>query len=88
MADVEFRWKEEVIYWEGDHGFIFDGGWGVTPSVTYVPDEATWDQVVPEWLVGRRQQVVARLALESGHVLHETPDYSPDHGWRLVSRQR
>lgn len=25
---IEFRWKEQVIYWEGDSGFIFDGGWG------------------------------------------------------------
>lgn len=35
---VEFRWKEEVIYWEGDRGYIFEAGWGVTPGVTYIPD--------------------------------------------------
>lgn len=73
---VEFRWKEEVVYWEGERGFIFDGGWGVEPAVTYVPDEATWDAIVPVWMRGRRNEVVRRLEQEPGHVVKATPDYS------------
>lgn len=59
--DAELRWKEQVVYWEGNRGFLFDGAWGVAPPRTYVPDVDTWDQAVPEWLRGRRQQVVSRL---------------------------
>jgi hypothetical protein len=69
---VEFRWKEEVIYWESDRGFIFDGGWGISPPVTFVPDGQTWDAVVPSWLRGRREEVVARLAAHPGHVVEST----------------
>jgi hypothetical protein len=86
VAEVEFRWKEEVIYWEGNRGFVFDGGWGVAPMVTYIPDEATWDDVVPDWLVGKRQQVVERLALEPGHVLKATSDYSAHQSSRRITR--
>jgi hypothetical protein len=73
---IEFRWKEEIIYWEGDRGFAFFGGWGATPPITYVPDAETWDHVVPDWLRGRRDQVISRLNAERGHVLVATPDYS------------
>jgi hypothetical protein len=70
---IEFRWKEEVIYWEGDRGFMFDGGWGVDPPVTYVPDAASWDAFVPEWMRGRREEIVGRLRAEPGHVVLEAP---------------
>ena len=84
-ASVEFRWKEEVVYWEGDCGFVFEGGWGTEPPVTYVPDDATWDQVVPAWMKGRRHEIVRRLSAEPGHVVRSTPNYSPD-SYREVSR--
>ncbi|MGD0808716.1 MAG: hypothetical protein ABSA91_03300 [Acidimicrobiales bacterium] len=77
---VEFRWKEEVIYWEGDRGFVFDGGWGVSPPVTYVPTPELWDEVVPSWMKGRRDEVVARLRAHPGHVLAETSRYQG--GWQ------
>ena len=69
--DLEFRWKEELVYWEGDRGCVFEGGWGVQPPVTVVPDASTWDRVVPEWLRGRRDEVCERLRAEPGHVLRE-----------------
>lgn len=59
--EVEFRWKEEIVYWEGPDGFLFDGGWGVSPAVTYVPAAALWSEVMPDWLRERRDVVVARL---------------------------
>jgi hypothetical protein len=68
---IEFRWKEEVIYWEGDDGFVFEGGWGVTPSVTYIPSVQLWDRVVPGWMQGRRDEILANLRTESGHRLEE-----------------
>ena len=45
--EIEFRWKEEIIYWEGMRGCVFPGGWGVDPPVTVVRDAGTWDRAVP-----------------------------------------
>ncbi|GAA1676353.1 hypothetical protein [Microbacterium lacus] len=83
--EVEGRWKEEVIYWEGSRGFIFDAGWGVTPLVLYVPPEDEWDAVTPEWMVGRRALIVSRLTERSGHVLLEGT-YPGDPTGRTVAR--
>lgn len=74
--EIEFRWKELVIYWEGSRGAVFQGGWGVEPMVTVVPDSVTWDRVVPEWLRGRHEEVVARLRADDRHVVHEERDDS------------
>jgi hypothetical protein len=30
---TESRWKEQVIYWEGERGFIFPAAWGAEPPV-------------------------------------------------------
>jgi hypothetical protein len=69
---IEFRWKEQVIYWEHGEGFVFEGGWGASPPVTYVPDDATWESVVPDWMKGRRDEIIARLIEYPNHVLEET----------------
>lgn len=82
--EVEFRWKEEVVYWEGRRGYVFPGGWGVTPPVTYVPTDDAWDRVMPEWLKGRRNEVVRRLEVEPGHTLRVDPGYRGDDGAELT----
>jgi hypothetical protein len=74
--EIEFRWKEEVIYWEGSRGCVFPGGWGVDPVVTHVPDVDAWDRCVPTWLMGRHDEVVARLRSDSRHVVREERDDS------------
>lgn len=71
--EIEFRWKELVIYWEGEKGCQFEAGWGVEPGVTYVPTRERWDQSVPTWMVGRFDEVVARLQSDPGHVLRFEP---------------
>ena len=77
--EIEPRWKEEVVYWEGDRGYIFDAGWGVEPGVLYVPFAAVWDSAVPSWLRGRRDEVVSRLAEHSRHSVDETAEgYTTD----------
>lgn len=30
--EIEFRWKEQVVYWEGGRGVIFEGAWGTEPD--------------------------------------------------------
>ena len=60
-----------IAYWEGDDGFLFHGGWGVTPPVVAVPSEHAWDEVVPPWLQGRRDVVLTRLREAGGHTVDE-----------------
>jgi hypothetical protein len=74
--EIEFRWKEEVIYWEGTRGCFFPGGWGVNPPVTIVPDADTWDRAVPAFLRERHDEVVARLRADPRHVVKEEHDDS------------
>ncbi len=66
---VQARWKEEVVYREGDRSIVFDAGWGSEPRVLYVPSEWAWDLSTPAWLHGRRAEVVARLERDSRHVI-------------------
>ncbi|MDT7549588.1 MAG: hypothetical protein QOE84_1982 [Actinomycetota bacterium] len=74
--EIEFRWKEQVIYWEGSRGAAFPGGWGVDPPITTVPDVTTWDRTVPSWLRGRHDEVVGKLRADQRHVVHEERDDS------------
>ena len=74
--EIEFRWKEEVIYWEGSRGCVFPGGWGVDPVITIVPDAQTWNRAVPSWLHGRHGEVVERLRADARHVVQEERDDS------------
>ncbi len=77
--EIEPRWKEEIVYWEGDRGFVLDAGWGVEPGILYVPSPAVWNSAVPPWLRGRRDEVVSRLAEHSRHRIEPTDDgYAPD----------
>lgn len=74
--EIEFRWKEEVYYWEGTRGCRFDGGWGVTPLVTYVPSADTWPSVAPAWAVDRRDLILRRLVDHGpSHRVEETDHY-------------
>jgi len=84
---IQHRWKEQVAYWEGERGFVFDAAWGVTPPILYVPSPDVWAEVVPTWLRGRRDQVVRRLRRRSGHVLEETDaGYDPaTSAWRCLA---
>jgi hypothetical protein len=77
--EIEDRWKEQVVYWEGDWGFLFDAGWGVEPPVLYIPAPDIWAEVMPGWCRERRDEVVARLRDHSNHVLNDDV-----HGARFV----
>ena len=84
---ISYEWNEIVVYWEGDQGFEFDAAWGVAPGVLYVPDATHWDGVVPQWLVGRRDEVVGRLLQNSGHAIRDTDvGYRESNSSRLRSR--
>jgi len=74
--EIEFRWKEAVVYWEGARGVVFASGWGADPLATVVPDSLTWDRVMPDWARGRHDEIVARLRADDRHVIHEERDDS------------
>ncbi|MFE4951636.1 hypothetical protein ACFQ9V_16180 [Leifsonia sp. NPDC056665] len=88
--DGNFRikavWKEVVEYWEGDCGYVFDAAWGVEPGELYVPAPQDWDAVTPEWMNGRRDEIVARLISRSHHTVVELPPSSGELlGWRVLT---
>ena len=73
---VRIHGKEMVEYWEGDHGYLFDCAWGVTPAKLFVPPASIWDVSVPAWMRGRRELVIERLRQRSGHdVLDDDRSY-------------
>lgn len=72
-----------LVYWEGDHGFQFDCGWGVSPPVVFIPESHLWDDVVPDWLVGRRAEVAERLRRYSGYTVADA-----DAGYRPADASR
>src|SRR5205085_7997691 len=71
---VEARAPETIAYWEGERAFLLRAAWGARPRELYVPAENLWDQVVPDWLKGRRPVVVDRLAARSKHRIVDTED--------------
>jgi hypothetical protein len=71
--EVESRWKEQVFYWEGERGFLFDAGWGVSPPVLYVPPADEWEGCTPAWMHGRRDLILSRLEARSRHRIAEGP---------------
>lgn len=68
---ITFPELEMLAYWEGDDGFLFHGGWGVSPPVVAVPSAQVWDEVTPPWMHGRRDVVLARLRDDAGHRMSE-----------------
>lgn len=83
---IEAVWKELVEYWESDRGFVFDAAWGVEPGDLYVPAPEDWDAATPEWMNGRRDEIVARLVAFSHHnVVQLAPSGGELHPWRLLT---
>lgn len=76
---IEFEWKEVVHYWEGDHGYWFDAGWGASPPHLYIPAPEIWRSCVPDWMQDRRSIIVERLAAHSGHVVTDSMSEDPDY---------
>lgn len=84
---ISYEWKEMLTYWEANQGFVFDCAWGVDPGNVYVPSALSWDSVVPNWLVGRRAEVIERLAKYSGHIVKDASfEYKRSEKWRNRAR--
>jgi hypothetical protein len=70
------KWKEELVYEEGENVYAFQCGWGVEPPHVDVPAAADWDAVMPPFLRGRREELLKLLREKSGHVVDELPPRS------------
>src|SRR3979409_2123459 len=71
---------EKLVYWEGDHGFQFDCGWGVNPPVVYLPNSDLWDDGGADWWGGRGAEKLRRY---SGYTVADT-----DAGYRPTDASR
>lgn len=71
---ITAKWKEVLIYAEGENEFVFSCGWGVHPGVIHVPSASCWEEATPEWMHGRRDEVIDRLQdwAKDHDVLEET----------------
>ena len=67
------KWKEQLIYEEGENSHSFECGWGVSPGYVYVPAAEDWDEVMPAFLCGRRAEIIWMLREKSGHIVDEQP---------------
>lgn len=86
---IEGRWKEQLVYVEGEREFVFDCGWGVTPPVVYVPSAGIWNQVTPPWMRDRRPEIVQRLGTDGGRRLEDTEvGYPPLGGVSTLPKKR
>lgn len=71
---ISFPELESFFYWEGEDGFLFHGGWGVTPPVIEVPSAEVWAEVMPAWSQRKRDVVIARFQEHAGHDVREGDD--------------
>jgi hypothetical protein len=70
--------RETVHYWQGDLGYRFDAEWEAPPGIVYVPTPELWNSCVPAWMQDRRDQIVARLATDTGRDVADSASYSVD----------
>ena len=83
---IEARWKEEVAYWEGPHGYVFDAAWGKEPRNLYVPEAEDWSERTPRWMWGRRDDIVDRLTKFSQHnIVEEAASADEPTAWQFLA---
>jgi hypothetical protein len=50
--------RETLVAREDDCWLRIECAWGVDPSVAFLPSASEWEGVVPDWLLGRRAELV------------------------------
>jgi hypothetical protein len=60
--------KEILILRDDDRWLLIGCGWGANPPLASLQPAGVWDEVMPDWLRGRRDEVV-RLITEFRHVV-------------------
>ncbi|MQM26295.1 hypothetical protein [Glycomyces albidus] len=69
------EWKERLVYSEPGGSYTFECGWGdfSRPYHVYVPAAESWDRSMPEFMRGRRDEILERLRHWAGgdYIVHE-----------------
>lgn len=67
-APYTFReeWKELLVYTEPGGTYTFLCGWGKRPYGVGVPTAEHWDDAMPAWMHGRRDEILGRIAAWAG----------------------
>lgn len=69
------EWKERLVFTEARGTYTFDCAWGDfrRPYHVYVPTAEHWDRATPEFMHGRRDEILDRLRGWAGcdYVIHE-----------------
>ena len=60
--------KEILILRDDDRWLLIRCGWGANPPLASLQPVGVWDEVMPDWLRGRRDEVVT-LVTQFGHVV-------------------
>jgi hypothetical protein len=81
-ADYSFKekWKEELIYTEPGGTYSFNCGWGdfTRPFSVGVPTAEYWDRAMPDFMRGRRDEILGRLRGWAGNN-YNFDEYEPEH---------
>lgn len=85
--DFREEWKERLVYREDGKEFTFTCGWGTTPGVVYVPAANAWNYVTPEWMHGRRDEIIERIQIHVGsrYVIHDHDEGSSNSARQWVT---
>jgi hypothetical protein len=72
-VEVNFR---VIKYWEGEE--FLQLNWEPRqgePPIAYVPSERLWDEVMPDWAVRRRDEIMRIIKTETAHMRFEWHEY-------------
>jgi hypothetical protein len=74
------QWKELLVYTEAGGTYTFLCGWGnfQRPYSVGVPTAETWDRAMPEFMHGRRDEILGRLRKWAG-ASYTIDEYVPPH---------
>jgi hypothetical protein len=81
-ADYTFKeeWKELLVYTDPGGTYTFLCGWGnfERPFSVGVPTAEYWDRGMPEFMRGRRDEILDRLRKWAGNN-YNVDEYEPEH---------
>lgn len=81
-ADYSFKeeWKELLVYTDPGGTYTFLCGWGdfTRPFSVGVPTAEYWDRAMPDFMCGRRDEILDRLRKWAGNN-YDIDEYEPEH---------
>jgi len=70
---IAFRY---IKYMEGRDSIEFQVDPGLkTPTIIHIPSQVRWDSELPEWVRGRRDEIIGRIKEKTAHMQREFREY-------------